>query len=145
MNDCFRWFHHDGNRLQIWLGPPVVTGKHALTPASVRSRYQLEVRNASLVIWLDQALGLFGLKSGQDEITWALEDLRHLVVEFCRPAKGGGHLALFVGTRSSATECFALHSPGYSEERLAWFRLLSTRLETWFPGMIFERDLGYDA
>ncbi len=145
MSSTLNWFHHDGNRLLVWLGPPVVNGEHAMTPDSVRVRYKKEIVNASLVMWSDQALGLFGLKSGTDEMTWHSAKIEQFIIEWCRPAKAGGHVALFVRTQECHPECFALHSTSYSDESLNWFRILASTFESWFPGRTAERDIGYDA
>jgi hypothetical protein len=120
-------------------------GRHPLTPDEIRQRYVQEVSDSSLVVWRSLAGGRFGFRAGIDELAWKLPQIRSIEFAFCRPAKGGGNVLLYVHEQHARGVELAFSSDRFDPALLDWFRPTLRLLTEMFPEKVTERDDGYDA
>lgn len=120
-------------------------GRHPLTPDEIRQRYVREVSDSSLVIWRSLASGRFGFRAGIDELAWELSQVRSIEFAFCRPAKGGGSVLLYVHEQQGRGVELAISSDRFEPALLDWFRPILRLLTEMFPDRVTERDDGCDA
>lgn len=139
------WHRHSRLPTSVKLHYTAPDGRHPLTPDEIRERYVREVTDSSLVVWRSLTIGRFGFRAGIDEVTWELPRVRSIALAFCRPAKGGGGVLLYVHEQPARGVELALSSDRFEPALLDWFRPILALLTEMFPERVTERDDGYDA
>jgi hypothetical protein len=138
------WIDYEPLPTYARLQYPSPNGEHPLTPPAVRTRYRESGADLRVVVWCDVQGGLAGVRAGIDEVAWSLLKDAHVFLEFCRPGKGSGYLALSYLGSGGGTVIVAAASR-YDERHISWARGLQKALHRATGAALREEDLGCDA
>jgi len=122
---------------------PAAMGGHSGVPTSViEATVALDPGN--LVCWSDDRSSTFGIARSNKVMVLERRNVTGLSIDFMRPAKGRGWVALEAKLKDQAAPTTLLQSLVYSEDAVTWLLSVREQLCSVFGVAVEVRDHGSD-